>query len=121
LSQVVSRKPVHDAPDRLPTERYEELYAALCQTGVALCRDGNSERRLRDLRRLYEPYAEALSRYFVMPLPPWIATEKRKDNWLVVAKVRAQAESTNPSSEDPPPSEAQIRKLQALYDDHHEF
>ncbi len=121
LSQVVSQKPVHDAPDRLPPERYEQLYSLLCQSGVALCRDGNSERRLRDLRRLYEPYAEALSRYFMMPLPPWIATEKRKDNWLVVAKVRANAEDANPAEEDRKADESAVRRIEALYEDHHEF
>lgn len=121
LSQIVSLKPVHNAPDRLPAERYEQLYGLLCQSGVALCRDGNSERRLRDMRRLYEPYAETLSRYFSMPLPPWIAEGRHKDNWLVVAKVRAQAEGANTSPAGTAANEAQIRRIEGLYDDHHEF
>jgi hypothetical protein len=121
LSQMFSLKPVHDAPDRLPTESYEQMYGVLCQSGVALCRDGNSERRLRDMRRLYEPYAEALNRYFSMPLPPWITTEKRKDNWLVVAKVRASAEGTTEAADGGASNEAQIQRIQAAYDDHHDF
>jgi hypothetical protein len=49
--------------------------------------------RLRKMRLLYEGYAVALSRYLYMPLPPWIADQPHKDNWLSVAKVREQTES----------------------------
>ena len=40
LAQVFSLRPVNDAPDRLPPERYEQLYNLLCQSGVKVCRDG---------------------------------------------------------------------------------
>jgi hypothetical protein len=30
---------------------------------------------------LYEPYVYALSRRLLMTLPPWIATDHKKDNW----------------------------------------
>ena len=43
-----------------------------------------------------EGYAEALSSYLCMPLPPWIADHPHKDNWLAVAKVRQQTEAANP-------------------------
>jgi hypothetical protein len=95
LTQVLTPKPTSNIPDRLPTERYNQLYASLCSAGVSMCRDGSSEQRLRELRRLYEPYAETLSRYFCMPLPPWIPEQPRKDNWLTVSKLRANAEEAN--------------------------
>ena len=96
LSQVVSLRPVNNGPDRLPSARYEQLYGLLCQGGVSMCRDDNAQNRLREMRRLYEPYAEALSAYFHMPLPPWIADRPHKDNWQTVAKVRAGAEIADP-------------------------
>src|SRR6266571_200402 len=59
LAQVFSIAPQQNMPDRLPRERYEQLYQALCQGGVSVCRDGQSYERLRDLRALYEGYAAA--------------------------------------------------------------
>jgi Ion channel len=93
LSQIFSLQPVKDFPDRLPPERYDQLYGLLCESGIKVCRDSNSMQRLAEMRALYEGYAEALSRYLCMPLPPWISSEPRKDNWLTVARLRAQAET----------------------------
>ncbi|HEY2860767.1 MAG TPA: two pore domain potassium channel family protein [Terracidiphilus sp.] len=121
LSQVVSQKPVLNAPDRLPHERYNQLYGVLCQGGVSMCRDGEAEKRLMDMRRLYEPYAEALSAYFHMPLPPWIAEHPHKDNWLTVAKVRAGAEVANPENRDPGVRGEQVAAVRMLEEEHHEF
>ncbi len=120
LTQVLTRMPVANIADRLPTERYNQLYGLLCQSGVSMCRDGSSEQRLRELRQLYEPYAETLSRYFCMPLPPWIAEQPHKDNWLTVSKVRAKAEEANPPGELVP-GEGRVQAIAALRDDHHDF
>jgi hypothetical protein len=121
LSQILSLTPVKDAPDRLPPERYEQLYSLLCQSGVSVCRDELSMERLREMRNLYEGYAEALSRYLRMPLPPWIADHPHKDNWLAVAKLRARTEAANPASgEDPKPS-AEPQNIAGAVDHHHDF
>ena len=40
LAQIFSLRPVQNLPDRLPQEKYEELYGLLCQSGVSVCRDG---------------------------------------------------------------------------------
>ena len=93
LSQILSQKPVTDAPDRLPPERFRMIYDRLCQAGVRVCRDDQSCARLNELRALYEGYAEALSRYVQMPLPPFFLDAPKKDNWLSVARVRAAAET----------------------------
>ena len=120
LTQVFTQKPLDNRPDRLPSERYNQLYGLLCQSGVSMCRDGSSQQRLRELRRLYEPYAEALSRYFNMPLPPWIAEQPRKDNWLAVSKVRASAEEANPPV-DLLPGEGHAHTVASLQDEPHDF
>jgi hypothetical protein len=100
LSQILSQRPLNNAPDRLPVERYEKLYELLSESGVKVCRDGQSIERLREMRALYEGHAEALSRFLHMSLPPWMADHSFKDNWLTVAKVRARTDAANPSSSD---------------------
>jgi hypothetical protein len=111
LAQVFSLKPKLDLPDRLPRERYEQLYRLLCQSGVSVCRDGESFERLRDLRALYEGYAAALGEHLCMPLPTWMTDHPHKDNWLAVAKVRDQAEAANPEP----------NTIAEVIDRHHEF
>ena len=121
LSQIFSLPPINDAPDRLPRARYDQLYGLLCQGGVSVCRDGGSYERLRDMRALYEGYAAALSNYLCMPLPPWIADAPHKDNWLAVAKLRAQTEAANPTSGSAPSAGNTPQTIAALVDDHHDF
>jgi len=113
LAQVFSLTPAENVPDRLPPERYEQLYSLLCQSGVSVCRDGQSYQRLQNLRALYEGYATSLSDHLCMPLPPWISEQPHKDNWLAVAKVRKQAESEGTSIE--------AHNLAEVIDQHHEF
>ena len=93
LSQVYSQKPVQDGEDRLPAEGYELLHQRLCESGVRVCRDDESMARLKKMRSLYEGYAVALSRHFRMPLPEWVVEHPHRDNWLSVAKVRAETEA----------------------------
>jgi hypothetical protein len=121
LSQIFSLTPINDAPNRLPPERYEQLYKLLCQSGVNVRRDDRSFERLREMRGLYEGYALALSEYLCMPLPPWIADQPHKDNWLAVAKLRAQTEAANPPSDKATPVDVASPTIAALVDDHHDF
>jgi hypothetical protein len=121
LAQIFLLAPFQDAADRLPAERYEQLYELLCQSGVKVCRDGNSIQRLRDMRALYEGYAQALSGYLRMPLPPWIADKPHKDNWLAVAKLRAQTEEANAPQDKGKPVDEASQTMARLVDDHHEF
>jgi len=121
LAQIFSLGPMQNMPDRLPQEKYEELYGLLCQGGVSVCRDGQSYQRLRDLRALYEGYAGSLSDYLRMPLPPWIPSGPHKDNWQTVAKVRAKAETADsPAMNKSEPAAMNEAALQAI-DRHHDF
>ncbi len=121
LAQVFSLKPVLRAEDRLPLERYERLYDMLCETGVSVCRDNQSYARLRDLRSLYEGYAEALSDFLHMPLPPWIPAEPHRDNWLTVAKVRERTETANPSADADAQASEIPHAIVTQIDHHHDF
>jgi hypothetical protein len=121
LAQIFSLAPLRTTPDRLPRERYDELYGLLCQSGVSVCRDQSSYERLRDLRVLYEGYAEALGAYLRMPLPPWIAEHPWKDNWLTVAKVRAKTEAASDSDAQRSSFEAKPVVNVPTIDHHHDF
>ena len=93
LSQILSTVPMKSLDDRLPAEKFHMIYDRLCSAGVSVCRDNQSSGRLNELRQMYEGYAEALSRYLEMPLPPFFIEHPKKDNWLTVARVRAEAEA----------------------------
>ena len=121
LSQIFSLKPMDEAPDRLPPRGYEQMYGLLCQSGVSMCRDGEAQERLREMRQLYEPYAEAMSRYFLMPLPPWIPDHAREDNWLAVSKVRTGAEGANKVTDRLISGEGHAHAIESLHDEGHEF
>lgn len=118
LSQLFSCRPTARRPDRLPPERYQRLFDLLCQSGISVCRDSLSIERLREMRALYEGYAEALSAYLSMPLPQWIADEPRKDNWMTVALLRAQTEEANPEQRETAPTTVQIFRGADDHDDH---
>jgi hypothetical protein len=120
LTQVFNLTPRHKAPDRLPPEGYDQLYALLCQGGVSVCRDCDAQKRLTEMRRLYEPWAEALSAYFSMPLPPWYPNDSHRDNWLAVARLRESAETANPPAA-PIAGEGHTHSPLELSDDHHDF
>jgi hypothetical protein len=122
LAQIFSLRPVKNVPDRLPPERYQKLYDFLCESGVSVCRDSLSSERLREMRALYEGYAEALSRYLEMPLPPWLADQPRKDNWQAVARLRAQTEKADaPSSDQAAQLDDRPRAIPMAVEHHHDF
>lgn len=121
LSQVLSLEPMRDVPDRLPPGDYEQLYQRLCESGVSVCRDDQSYARLREMRALYEPYAEALGAHLRMPLPPWFSAHPHKDNWQAVAKLRARAVAANPASALDDSGSAAAQSFASLIDEHHDF
>jgi hypothetical protein len=85
LSQVFGTPPKPLREDRLPPEQLRHIRDVLAQHGMKL-RDGEeADRRLTELRNLYEPYVFALASYLLQSLPPWIPTKKRKDNWQTTA------------------------------------
>ena len=121
LAQIFSLEPVKDSADRLPAERYEMLRDILCEAGVSVCRDQLSVGRLRVMRQLYEGYAEALSKYLLMPLPPWLAEEHYKDNWQTVAKLRKQAEEAYAGKMPEGAADELAQKISALAEHRHDF
>jgi hypothetical protein len=79
----------HLERDRLPSADFRRLCGLLEDTDVRLCGDPASEQRLREIRKLYEPYAHALAEYLGMEVPNWISEPKTKDQWSTVHGLRA--------------------------------
>ena len=89
LAQVFSTPPREEAADRLPPAVMARLRAELAGAGFALA--AGDDERLAALRRMYEPYAQALSGYLLQPLPEWHYEQRRRDNWQASAWGPASA------------------------------
>ncbi len=81
LSLVFRTTPKEPNPDRLPPEKLAELRLLLTGSGQILKEGDAADRKLRELRLMYEPYVQALATHFKVSLPPWIAEESWVDNW----------------------------------------
>jgi len=85
LSQVFGTAPAQLPHDRLPPEELRRIRDILAQHGLKLLDGEDADRRLHELRRMYEPYIFALAAYLNQSLPPWIPQKKGKDNWQTTA------------------------------------
>jgi hypothetical protein len=80
LTQVLHVIPDRSA-DRLSDGELEQVRRALERVGLKPARSPEADRRLRELRRSYDPYISGLARWLMMPAPPWLHPEGVKDNW----------------------------------------
>ncbi len=81
LAQVVRAGYDPHLHDRLPAEELQRLRQFLSGSGIRLNDSPEALEELEQLRSLYEPYAAAIARNLLIILPPWIHSEKKKDNW----------------------------------------
>jgi hypothetical protein len=88
LCQAVSAPPVEPPEDRLSPDRLRALCELLRRAGLELADGGGAEERLAELRRMYEPFVQALSQRFLMPLPPMMVEGHPVDNWQTSAWMR---------------------------------
>jgi hypothetical protein len=86
LSQVFGTPPAAPPQDRLPAADLRRIRDILAQHGLKLHDGEDADRRLIELRNMYEPYIYALGSYLMQPLPGWIPQAKgKKDNWQTTA------------------------------------
>jgi hypothetical protein len=81
-------------PERLDDEAYSRLCDVIGSAGFKLCGDLEARARLRAIRALYEPHAQALAAYLRLELPKWAAPvpdTSKKDQWTKVAELRSPA------------------------------
>jgi hypothetical protein len=91
LCMVYSTPPVPPEPDRLLPERLTRLRELLAEAGLKLNPSEAAEARLVELRAMYEPFANALARFFLLPLPPVLSDKPPIDNWQTSAWMRRVA------------------------------
>lgn len=85
LSQVFFAAPISPPEDRLPPAQLKKLRSVLANLGMRLHDSPEADRKLSELRALYEPYVYALAKHLEQTLPPWVPEQKRKDNWQTTA------------------------------------
>ena len=91
IAQVLKRKPSGKELcfDRLNEKEFNRMQTILGERGIEL-QSADAEKRLQELREMYEPYVFALSEHLLMPLPPWILPKDAIDNWKTSAWGRIQ-------------------------------
>jgi hypothetical protein len=106
LSQVFGTAPKSLPHDRLPAEELRRIRDILAQHGLKLHDGEAADKRLAELRRMYEPYVHSLAAYLNQSLPPWIPQTKGKDNWQTTAwgqsagLVRKEHETSHTHADD---------------------
>ncbi len=81
LAIIFQTPPLEPEHDRLsPTEAARVRYT-LAAAGLRLGEGGDADRKLTELRDMYEPYICSLSKYFRITLPPWMHESAHRDNW----------------------------------------
>jgi len=91
IAQVLKRRPSERelCQDRLTQTDLQRVQLMLSENGIDFA-DPEVEKRLRELRLMYEPYVFSLSEHLLMPLPPWILPQNAIDNWKTSAWGRIQ-------------------------------
>lgn len=84
LATIFKTAPKPD-DQRLSTETFLQLTHMIAGLTTALQPDRLSLDKLNQLREMYEPFANALGRHFLMALPSWVPTTKQHDNWQVTS------------------------------------
>jgi hypothetical protein len=81
IAQVFRTAPItrHGSQGRLSHADFQRLLSIIHPAQDAAEDRANMEHKLSELREMYEPYVAALSEFLVMPLPPWILSEKTID------------------------------------------
>jgi hypothetical protein len=85
LSEVLYAPPRAPERDRLPPEALAAVRDLLGAAGLQVRVDAAADRKLGQLRQMYEPYVHALAVQLLMPLPAWLPDPEEPDNWQTSA------------------------------------
>ena len=88
LALIFNTPPRAPGTDRLPPPELHRLRETLAMGGVRLRDELVTDQRLRELRGMYEPYANALAEYLLMALPRWLPPGGGFDSWQTSAWER---------------------------------
>ncbi|HVP13291.1 MAG TPA: potassium channel family protein [Phycisphaerae bacterium] len=81
LALVFDIAPQVPVADRLTNEQRQQLCASLQDAGAGMHDGADFATKLAELRGMYEPFVNALARYFLLALPPIVPEQVVADNW----------------------------------------
>jgi len=70
LAQVYGTPPMKPKLGRLTTTEFTRMRDALAEVGLVFRQEEDAEQRLYDIRRMYEPFVNALAQHLLLNLPP---------------------------------------------------
>ena len=85
LAQVYGIPPLNPKRNRLSPADFAQMRAALSEVGLRLQLGEDAEQRLSEIRRMYEPFINALADHLLLNLPPWIIASRTVDDWQTSA------------------------------------
>jgi hypothetical protein len=85
LTLVFKIAPILPAPDRLGRDSLDRLKEMLTAAGIPLAEGPNTELKLAELRKMYEPFVNGLAQYFLLRLPEFLPSRRTADNWQTSA------------------------------------
>ena len=89
LALVLRTPPREPESDRLSPADLDAIRSLLVSEGLKLRKGADADEKLKELRRMYEPYVYSLSRRLRLSVPPWILESSRTDNWQISAWGRS--------------------------------
>ena len=92
LALVFDTQPHPVEPDRLPPDAWQRLCDMLRASGLELRQGPAVEAKLAELRGMYEPFVNALARFFHFQLPLLFSEKVSVDNWQTSAWMRRTAD-----------------------------
>src|SRR6266849_6226743 len=85
LAQIYGTPPMDSKLNRLSSDDFVRMRDALAEVGLRLRHEEDAEKRLYEMRRMYEPFVNALADHLLLNLPPWIPETETVDDWQTSA------------------------------------
>ena len=85
LAQVYGTPPMKPKLGRLSKPEFARMRDALAEVGLVLQQGEYTEEQLSNIRRMYEPFVNAIAEHLLLNLPPWIPETKTVDDWQTSA------------------------------------
>jgi len=102
LAQIFNTSPREPVPDRLPPDQLIRLRSNLAAAGVKLTDGPVADKKLTELRRMYEPHVSPLADFLLLPLPGWDPNADAFDNWQTSRWGRISATTDSPAGSPTP-------------------
>jgi len=99
LAEVLRVPASHPAQDRLPPQEVSQVRNLLVECRASSKCGESGDKKLIELREMYEPYLHGLSERLLMPLPTWGVGQRSGANWKRSAwgKISSGPESSGGS------------------------